>query len=168
MCASDYTPWWAASDNNHAWEVVLDERGQGRAGLAGKAAKVYRKTFAYQPCSLGAQLNTNEAVPRWLSGTHYIDVTSQYQATSNVRVSIEVAASDTQSHPTPQRFAYLAVRAERGDVQRGGVEFVRVVRVRGRVRSGRELGEHAHGDVRALSEIVGRRGRHYSRRRWSA
>ncbi len=109
MCASDYTPWWAASDNNHAWEVVLDERGQGRAGLAGKAAKVYRKTFAYQPCSLGAQLNTDEVVPRWLSGTHYIDVTSQYQATSNVRVSIEVAASDTQSHPTPQRFAYLAV-----------------------------------------------------------
>jgi hypothetical protein len=28
MCASDYTPWWAASDNNHAWEVVLDANGE--------------------------------------------------------------------------------------------------------------------------------------------
>jgi hypothetical protein len=79
MCASDYTPWWAASDNNHAWEVVLDANGQGRAGLAGRAAKVYRKTFAHQPDSLAAVKRDDEAVPKWLSGSHYIDVTAQYQ-----------------------------------------------------------------------------------------
>ena len=102
MCASDYTPWWAASDNNHAWEVVLDEEGNGRAGLAGRAAKVYRKTFAHQPGSLGAIRRDGEEVPRWLSGTHFIDVTSQYQPTSDVRVPVRDLRAD-------ERFAYLAV-----------------------------------------------------------
>ncbi|MFM7133312.1 MAG: hypothetical protein ACKO0W_03245, partial [Planctomycetota bacterium] len=57
MSASDYTPWWAASNNNHAGEVVLGAEGRCRAGLSGRAAKVYRKTFAYQPCSLAAAKN---------------------------------------------------------------------------------------------------------------
>lgn len=102
MCASDYTPWWAASDNNHAWEVVLDEQGRGRAGLAGRAAKVYRKTFAHQESSLGAIKQEKETVPRWLSGTHYIDVTAEYQPVSAVTVRLE-------KPPEGQRFAYLAV-----------------------------------------------------------
>ena len=102
MCASDYTPWWAASDNNHAWEVVLDEKGQGRAGLAGRAAKVYRKTFAHQETSLGAIKRDEETVPRWLSGTHYIDVTAQYQPVSDVTVTL---AAPPEGH----RFAYIAV-----------------------------------------------------------
>ena len=101
MCASDYTPWWAASDNNHAWEVVLDAKGQGRAGLAGRAAKVYRKTFAHQSLSLGAIKNPDEVVPRWLASTHYSDVTAQYQPTSDVPVTIDT--------PKDNRFAYLAV-----------------------------------------------------------
>lgn len=102
MCASDYTPWWAASDNNHAWEVVLDANGQGRAGLAGRAAKVYRKTFAHQPDSLAAVKRDDEAVPKWLSGSHYIDVTAQYQPTSDVAVRLAKV-------PDGARFAYLAV-----------------------------------------------------------
>jgi len=102
LCASDYTPWWAASDNNHAWEVVLDSDGQGRAGLAGRAAKVYRKTFAHQPDSLAAVKRDDEAVPKWLSGSHYIDVTAQYQHTSDVTVQL----ADV---PAGARFAYIAV-----------------------------------------------------------
>jgi hypothetical protein len=102
MCASDYTPWWAASDNNHAWEVVLDANGQGRAGLAGRAAKVYRKTFAHQPGSLAAIKRDDESVPKWLSGSHYIDVTAQYQPTTDVTVTLAKA-------PDGARFAYLAV-----------------------------------------------------------
>jgi hypothetical protein len=102
MCASDYTPWWAASDNNHAWEVVLDEKGEGRAGLAGRAAKVYRKTFAHQESSLGAIKREDETVPRWLASTHYIDVTAQYQPVSAVTVRLE-------KPPEGQRFAYVAV-----------------------------------------------------------
>ncbi len=102
MCASDYTPWWAASDNNHAWEVVLDANGQGHAGLAGRAAKVYRKTFASQPDSLAAIKREDENVPKWLSSSHYIDVTSQYQPTSDVTV-------DLAKTPDGARFAYIAV-----------------------------------------------------------
>ena len=102
MCASDYTPWWAASDNNHAWEVVLDANGQGRAGLAGRAAKVYRKTFAHQPDSLAAIKREDEQVPRWLSSSHYIDVTAQYQPTSDPTVALAKV-------PDGHRFAYLAV-----------------------------------------------------------
>jgi hypothetical protein len=102
MCASDYTPWWAASDNNHAWEVVLDANGEGRAGLAGRAAKVYRKTFANQPASLAAIKRDDEVVPRWLSTSHYVDVTEQYQPVSDVTVELA-------SVPDGARFAYIAV-----------------------------------------------------------
>ncbi|MFM7052322.1 MAG: hypothetical protein ACKOYN_09345 [Planctomycetota bacterium] len=102
MCASDYTPWWAASDNNHAWEVVLDAAGNGRAGLAGRAAKVYRKTFAHQPDSLGAIKPDGVQVPRWLSGTHYIDVTAQYQPVTDVTVALDGLRDG-------ERYAYLAV-----------------------------------------------------------
>lgn len=102
MCASDYTPWWAASDNNHAWEVVLDANGQGRAGLAGRAAKVYRKTFASQPDSLASIKRDDEVVPKWLASAHYIDVTAQYQPTSDVTVALDKV-------PDGHRFAYIAV-----------------------------------------------------------
>lgn len=107
MCASDYTPWWAASDNNHAWEVVLDADGQGHAGLAGRAAKVYRKTFAHQPGSLGAIAGEGADVPgdvpKWLASTHYIDVTSQYQPTTDAAVELQHGALDGA------RYAYIAV-----------------------------------------------------------
>ena len=102
ICASDYTPWWAASDNNHAWEVVLDANGQGHAGLAGRAAKVYRKTFAHQPDSLAAMKREEETVPKWLSSSHYVDVTAQYQTTSDPTITLARA-------PEGQRFAYIAV-----------------------------------------------------------
>ena len=105
-CASDYTPWWAASDNNHAWEVVLDADGNGRAGLAGRAAKVYRKTFAHQPGSLAGIKRADEVVPKWLGGSHYVDVTAQYQPTSDVTVELRGVAPETIAS---QRFAYLAV-----------------------------------------------------------
>jgi hypothetical protein len=102
LCASDYTPWWADRDNNHAWEVVLDSEGRGRAGLSNRCAKVYRKTFAIQPCSLAMQKRDDEKVPRWLSSSHYIDVTDQY-------LPVTDAAVDLTAAPKGARFAYLAV-----------------------------------------------------------
>lgn len=102
LCASDYTPAWADRDNNHAWEVVLDAQGRGRAGLSNRAAKVYRKTFRAQRESLGALRRSDEEVPRWLSGTHYADVTDQYVPSSDVPVAVGAA-------PEGQRFAYLWV-----------------------------------------------------------
>ncbi len=99
LCASDYTPAWADRDNNHAWEVVLDAQGHGKAGLFHRAAKIYRKTFAIERSSLGA-IRGDEPAPRWLSGTHYKDVTPGYLETSDVTVKVEGGAL---------RFAYLCV-----------------------------------------------------------
>ena len=102
LCASDYTPWWADRDNNHAWEVVLDAEGRGRAGLSNRCAKVYRKTFAIQPCSLAMLKRADEKVPRWLASPHYTDVTDQYLPVTDVAV-------DLAAPPQGARFAYLAV-----------------------------------------------------------
>jgi len=98
--ASDYTPYWAKSGNNHAWSVVIGADGKGYSPIGGVAAKVYRKTFSEQLDSLGAKLKEGEKVPRWLKGKYYKDVTKSYVTTSDVQ--IEVPKSD-------ERFAYLSV-----------------------------------------------------------
>jgi hypothetical protein len=122
MCASDYTPWWADRDNNHAWEVVLDGEGRGRAGLSNRCAKVYRKTFAIQPCSLAMQKREDEKVPRWLASSHYIDVTEQYLPVTDA--AVELAAA-----PKGARFAYLAVfnGGEWRPIQWGRIDGTRAV-----------------------------------------
>ncbi|MBN2446682.1 MAG: hypothetical protein JXO22_08150, partial [Phycisphaerae bacterium] len=99
---SDYTPWWADRDNNHAWQVVLDENGNGHAGLSNRAAKVYRKTYSIQRDSLGFIKHDDEQVPRWLSGTNYVDVTAQYRETSDVTIELG------DDRPAG-RFAYVCV-----------------------------------------------------------
>ena len=54
---SDYTPHWANSGNNHAWNAILDkndsviifmggEANPGEYELGHKLAKVYRKSFS--------------------------------------------------------------------------------------------------------------------------
>jgi hypothetical protein len=101
--ATDYTPYWADRDNNHAWEVVLDEDGRGRASLSHRAAKIYRKTFEIQGDTLGAIKTDREAVPKWLAGRNFIDVTAQYLTTSDVTIELE------QKPPDGARFAYLCV-----------------------------------------------------------
>ena len=100
---SDYTPWWANRDNNHAWEVTLDKDGRGKAGLANVAAKIYRKTFAIQRDNLVFRKGPDEQVPRWLAGKNYKDVTEQYMDTTDVMVALE--------KPQPEKvgFAYLCV-----------------------------------------------------------
>ncbi len=102
-CASDYTPAWANRDNNHAWEVILNANGEGRAELANIAAKIYRKTYSTQPAALGSQLAEGEAAPRWLKGKHYADVTSQYMPVSDVTIELKV------ERPKGARFVYLCV-----------------------------------------------------------
>jgi hypothetical protein len=101
--AADYTPWWADRDNNHAWEVLLDVHGHGRAGLSNRAAKVYRKTYERQPGALSTLKSDGESVPRWLDNDHYLDVTEQYVATSDVELALD------PNPDAPQRFAYLCV-----------------------------------------------------------
>ncbi|MHC5113172.1 MAG: hypothetical protein ACYTGP_01930 [Planctomycetota bacterium] len=129
MSASDYTPWWANRDNNHAWEVVLDASGHGRAKLSHRAAKVYRKMYAIQRDSLGFIKTDEEKVPRWLGGVNYRDVTAQYMETSNVSVPI------TEPIPEDHRFAYVCVfnggewrPIHWGHIADGRVEFTRMGR----------------------------------------
>jgi hypothetical protein len=101
--ARDYTPLWANRDNNHAWVVVLDEHGLGRAPLGAVAAKVYRTTFVKQRASLAARKRPDEPVPYWLSRWNFADVTAQYVATTDVTARL------TQPAPAGTRFAYVCV-----------------------------------------------------------
>jgi len=99
----DFTPWWADRDNNHAWEVILDAQGRGKARLLSRAAKIYRKTFAIQRDSLACRAGENEKLPRYLNSRNYRDVTDQYVETTDVTVRLE------SDQPAGTRFAYICV-----------------------------------------------------------
>lgn len=128
--ASDYTPFWADRDNNHAWQVILDAAGRGRAPLFHRAAKIYRKTFALQPASLGALRRKDEPVPGWLGGRNYIDVTEQYMDTTDVTVTL------TTPPPPTARFAYICV------FNGGEWQPVHWAWIRGRQATFTKLGRH--------------------------
>jgi hypothetical protein len=92
---SDYTPHWANSGNNHAWNAIVTPDGNvtpfmgaesnpGRYRLANKLAKVYRKTFGKQPENLVFQQHKQDKVPRRLSGRNYLDVTNAYTEVCDV------------------------------------------------------------------------------------
>ena len=91
-CAIDYTPYWATTNNNHAWPVVLDRNGEGHAGIGNRAARVYRKTFANQPGNLPYHKARGEEIPPWLDRPDYVDVTRQYEPASDVTLTLPEAA----------------------------------------------------------------------------
>ena len=110
---SDYTPYWANSGNNHAWNAVLSkekeiipfmgcERDPGDYKLWNKLAKVYRKMYADQPANLAFIKEDWEKVPRWLAGKSYLDVTADYVPVSDVTLQLD-------SIPDSTNFAYLCV-----------------------------------------------------------
>lgn len=97
---SDYTPAWANTGNNHAWNAILTEDGSvvpfmgaeadpGQYELANRAAKVYRKTFDIQPDNLIFQDQPQEALPGWLRGKNYQDVTAEYYDVFDVTLELE-------------------------------------------------------------------------------
>lgn len=111
---SDYTPFWADAANNHAWNAILDRDGKaipfmgaeadpGTYALSGRAAKVYRKTYAEQKGNLAFQKRKDEAVPGWLGSKNYEDVTAAYQPVSDVTVEL------VRDAPDSVRFAYICV-----------------------------------------------------------
>lgn len=111
---SDYTPHWANSGNNHAWNVIVMPDGKavpfmgcesdvGNYELSSKAAKVYRKVFSEQKDNLAFQIDEGKKVPNWLSGKCYKDVTKLYSRVSDVEVIIESNISDSTD------FLYLCV-----------------------------------------------------------
>jgi hypothetical protein len=79
------------------------EANPGEYELSGKLAKVYRKTFSRQPDNLIFQERKQEAVPRWLAGKSYVDVTADYLDACDVVVSLD------QPPPDSIDIAYLCV-----------------------------------------------------------
>jgi len=111
---SDYTPYWADSGNNHAWNAIITHDGDaipfmgcesdpGKYSIRNRVAKVYRKTYAKQSDNLASRLNEGEKAPAWLKGKHYVDVTEKYTKTANVKIDIN------REFPDSIRFVYLCV-----------------------------------------------------------
>jgi hypothetical protein len=111
---SDYTPHWANTGNNHAWNAILTPDGDvipfmgaeadpGEYKLNHKAAKVYRKTYDVQKENLYFQDNKQEKMPRWLSGKNYLDVTSDYTDVCSIEIAL------TGDIPDSVNIAYICV-----------------------------------------------------------
>jgi len=111
---SDYTPHWANSGNNHAWNAIVLPDGQvtpfmgaecnpGKYTLANKLAKVYRKMFDDQKDNLIFQDRKQEKVPGWLAGKSYLDVTADYVEVCSPTVTF------TRKVPDSADIAYLCV-----------------------------------------------------------
>ncbi|MEE9555235.1 MAG: transglutaminase-like domain-containing protein [candidate division Zixibacteria bacterium] len=103
---SDYTPFWANSGNNHAWNAIATADGQvipfmgaesnpGVYRLANKLAKVYRKMYGKQKDNLIFQERKQEKVPRWLGGKSYLDVTASYTDVCDVSIEFEKEIPDS-------------------------------------------------------------------------
>ncbi|OGC91495.1 MAG: hypothetical protein A2W25_00525 [candidate division Zixibacteria bacterium RBG_16_53_22] len=135
---SDYTPYWANSGNNHAWNAIVTADGRvipfmgaeanpGEYTLWNKLAKVYRKMYSKQPDNLIFQPRKQEKVPGWLAGKSYIDVTSDYVKTVDAAVDLEKAPPDSVD------IAYICVFNDGqwkpihwGRVENGDVTFARM------------------------------------------
>lgn len=111
---SDYTPFWANSGNNHAWNAIATPDGRvlpfmgaesdpGVYRLSNKLAKVYRKTFDRQPDNLIFLKRKQKEVPRWLGGKNYVDVTGSYTGVCDVTVKF------SRTIPDSVDIAYLCV-----------------------------------------------------------
>lgn len=110
----DYTPHWANSGNNHAWNAIITlggdvipfmgaESNPGRYRLENRPAKVYRKMFASQPGNLVFLDRKQEKIPGWLAGKSCRDVTADYQEVCDVTITFE------QDIPDSVDIAYLCV-----------------------------------------------------------
>jgi len=111
---SDYTPHWANTGNNHAWNAILTLDGEvvpfmgaesnpGDYKLRHIMAKTYRKTFSQQKDNLIFQKRKQEKVPGWLAGKSYLDVTAEYIDVCDVTVEFNHDIPDSVD------IAYLCV-----------------------------------------------------------
>ncbi len=111
---SDYTPYWANSGNNHAWNSIVlpggkvvpfmgAERNPGEYHLPYKLAKAYRKTFDKQKKNLIFQPRRQEEVPPWLRGKNYQDVTADYTDVADIVYTFDREVPDSVN------VAYLCV-----------------------------------------------------------
>ncbi|TKJ39832.1 hypothetical protein CEE37_11180 [candidate division LCP-89 bacterium B3_LCP] len=103
---SDYTPYWANTGNNHAWNSIVIPGGKvipfmgaeanpREYRLGHKFGKIYRKMYAKQKGNLVFQDRKQEDVPRWLKGKNYIDVTKEYADVHDVPISFQSETPDS-------------------------------------------------------------------------
>ncbi len=111
---SDFTPYWAKTGNNHAWNAVISQSGKpiifmgglnnpGEYELNQAKAKVYRKMFAFQFTSLAAQIPKYEKAPPYINRNNIVDVTSEYGPVADVELQLQKTKPDSIS------YAYIAV-----------------------------------------------------------
>ncbi len=111
---SDFTPYWAKTGNNHAWNVIFSKENNvvifmgglynpGEYKLDQAKAKVYRKTFALQPKSLAVIKPKWEKVPPYIDRNNIIDVTDSYGPVSDVKLQLQSIIPDSTN------FAYICV-----------------------------------------------------------
>lgn len=111
---SDFTPYWANTGNNHAWNAILDKHDSTVIFMGGEAnpgeyklghvlAKAYRKTYSIQKQSLAEKLAPGEKAPPYLNTNSITDVTSQYVPVSRVKIRLNQEVPDSSS------FAYICV-----------------------------------------------------------
>ena len=111
---SDFTPYWANSGNNHAWNALLDKNDSviifmggganpGEYSLGSKLAKVYRKTYSIQSQSLAENKDEWEKVPPYLGSNTIRDVTIDYVSTARPKINLE------EDIPDSTNYAYLCV-----------------------------------------------------------
>jgi hypothetical protein len=111
---SDFTPYWANTGNNHAWNAILDkndsviifmggESNPGEYKLGNKLAKVYRKTYAIQEKSLPEKMESWEKAPKYLNSKSIRDVTNEYGPVSYVKIEL------TKGIPDSTNFVYICV-----------------------------------------------------------
>ncbi len=109
---SDYTPYWANTGNNHAWNAILDKEGNvsifmgaeanpGEYELTNRWAKVYRKTYAAQkPSLIEVSGKPVDSLPAYINRAYYEDVTADYGQVSDLEVSFA---------NTDEKVAYICV-----------------------------------------------------------
>ncbi len=111
---SDFTPYWAKTGNNHAWNTVINKNGKpvifmggltnpGEYKLNQAKAKVYRKMFAKQKETLAAIIPDREKAPPYINRNNIIDVTKEYEPVADVSLILDVPVPDSIT------FAYIAV-----------------------------------------------------------
>ena len=111
---SDFTPYWAKTGNNHAWNAIIDTTGKviifmgaesnpGVYKLNRAISKVYRKTFAKQQNSLAAIKDEWEKAPRYINRNNIVDVTGDYVPVADVNLTLEKDVPDSTN------YAYICV-----------------------------------------------------------
>jgi hypothetical protein len=103
---SDYTPYWANSGNNHAWNAIVTPQGEvipfmgaeanpREYKLANKLAKVYRKTYSINRENLAFQVDKDNELPGYLSSKSYTDVTAAYTTVKDITLTVDASCPDT-------------------------------------------------------------------------